>query len=343
MRKLITVILAATILNTAQAQWQALTPTPFGVAMTVGQWLWSNNKNVYFIEVKGQGKTSEEARMNGFRLAVEQALGSVIASETEQRNSRIQRDEVISYAAGFVERYEIVNSMNIGMGYEIQMRVWVQRTNLAERLLVKSKADGKIDGANAAIMMETSEYSKVQGDRLLYTILKDFPERSFDIKIHPVRVEPTSYRGTQVVVPYDISWNKNYVRTLWKARKATMECGWSGCVGDTVTGDLMERELIYSRPHVLVTVTSNMGQIQHQECVAYNSLTNYERADQYFVQPIGIQIDLTMKLRSGLILPISSPDLAQMSKVQVRVVREVDCPNRILIYQKFIDEKIKIK
>jgi hypothetical protein len=334
MRRLIAIAACLAVLNTAQAQWQALAPTPFGVAMTVGQWLWANNKRVYYIEVTGSGRTADDARLNGFRLAVEQALGSVIASETEQRNSQIRRDEVISYAGGFVDRYEIITTMNTGMGYEIQMRVWVSRNNLAERLLTKSRADGQIDGAGAAVMIDTSTYSKVQGDRLLYTLLKDFPERSFDIKLHPVRIEPTSHRGTQVIVPYDISWNKTYVRTLWKARKSIMECGWSGCAGDTVTGDLMERELIHSRPHVLVTVTSNMGQVQHQECVAYNSLTNYGHADQYFVQPIGVQIDLNMKLRSGVILPVSSPDLANMSQVQVRVVRQADCPKQVLVYHK---------
>ena len=150
------------------------------------------------------------------------------------------------YAAGFVERYEIVTTMNVGIGYEIQMRVWVSRNNLAERLLVKSKADGQIDGARAAIAVETSQYSKAQGDRLLYTILKDFPERSFDIKLYPTRVEATPNRGTQVIVPYDISWNKTYVRTLWKAEKALMSCSWSsGCVvGDVATGNLMSQELI---------------------------------------------------------------------------------------------------
>ena len=336
MRRLIAIAACIAVLNTAQAQWQALAPTPFGVAMTVGQWLWANNKRVYYIEVTGSGRTAEDARLNGFRLAVEQALGSVIASETEQRNSQIRRDEVISYAGGFVERYEIINTMNIGIGYEIQMRVWVSRNNLAERLLVKSQADGQIDGARAAIAVDTSQYSKAQGDRLLYTILKDFPERSFDVKLYPTRVEATPNRGTQVIVPYDISWNKTYVRTLWKAEKALTSCSWSGgcVVGDVATGNLMSQELIYSRPHVLVTVTSNMGQIQHQECVAYNSLTNYGHADRYFVHPVGIEIDLDMKLRSGVILPVTSLDLAQMSQVQVRVVRQADCPKQVLVYHK---------
>jgi len=206
MRRLIAIAVTAGILSTAEAQItpQMFVPTPFGVVMTVGQWLLSNNKRVYYIEVRGQGATAEEARMNGFRLAVEQALGSVIASETEQQNSRIRRDEVISYAAGFVERFEIVTTMNTGSGYEITMKVWIQRTNLAERLLVKSRADGQIDGARASISIDTAQYSRSQGDRILGTVLRDFPERSFDVKLQQTRVEMNAGRGTEVVIPYEL-------------------------------------------------------------------------------------------------------------------------------------------
>ena len=320
MRRQFTILAFLAVLNTAQAQWQALTPTPFGVVMTIGQWLWSNNKNVYFIEVKGQGKTSEEARMNGFRLAVEQALGSVIASETEQRNSRIQRDEVISYAAGFVERYEIINSMNIGMGYEIQMRVWVQRTNLAERLLVKSQADGKIDGARAAIAVETSQYSKAQGDRLLYAILKDFPERSFDIKIKQTRVEMTIERNTEVVIPYELVWNKKYVDSYFSARKSVSTCGWGGCVMDKPTLDLIYDEIINSRPHVLIIVNSLSGTVLHRYCFP---LTEYSVPDDRFIN-FGIPRWYTYTF------PAYQKAITDMSQVEIRVVRAANCPSNLL-------------
>ena len=312
------------VLNTAQAQWQALAPTPFGVAMTVGQWLWSNNKRVYYIEVTGSGRTTDDARLNGFRLAVEQALGSVIASETDQRNSQIRRDEVISYAAGFVERYEMVNTMYTGSGYEIQMRVWVQRTNLAERLLAKSQADGQIDGARASIALDSSRYSKAQGDRLLYTILKDFPERSFDIKLQQTRVETTMGRGAEVVIPFEITWNKRYVDSYFSARKSVSSCGWGGCIMDTPTLNLMHDEIINSSPHILLTVNSLAGAVMHRHCMP---LTEYSVADDRF-------INLVMPRRNTYTLPVYPQDVSSMSQVEIRVVRQADCPKQVLVYHK---------
>jgi hypothetical protein len=319
MRRLIAIMACLAVLNTAQAQWQALAPTPFGVAMTVGQWLWANNKRVYYIEVTGSGRTADDARLNGFRLAVEQALGSVIASETEQRNSQIRRDEVISYAAGFVERYEIVTTMNVGIGYEIQMRVWVQRTNLAERLLVKSQADGQVDGARAAIAVDTAQYSRSQGDRLLTTVLRDFPERSFDVKLEPTRVEMDSNRNTELIVPFLITWNKQYIKSLMESWRKVETCGWNGCVMDKPTNDLIFDEMIHSRPQILIIINSLAGTTQHSHC--------------YPLEQKNIA-DVSERWKHRYIVPVSNQHLANMSQVQVRVVRQADCPKQVLVYHK---------
>ena len=320
MRTLIAIAVTAGILSTAQAQItpQIFVPTPFGVVMTVGKWLLTNNtKQVYYIEVRGQGSTAEEARMNGFRLAVEQALGSVIASETEQQNSRIRRDEVISYASGFVERYEIVTSMNTGSGYEIAMRVWVSRTNLAERLLVKSQADGQVDGARAAIAVDTAQYSRSQGDRLLATVLRDFPERSFDIKLEPTRVEIDSSRTTELVVPFLIVWNKRYIKSLMESWSKVETCGWNGCVMDKPTLDLIRDEMIHSRPHILVTINSLAGTVQHRYCYPLEQNRNN----------IG---DASERWKHNYTVPVSKQNLADMSQVEVRVVRQANCPIPVL-------------
>ena len=327
MRRLIAIAVTVGILSTAHAQItpQMFVPTPFGVAMTVGQWLWANNKRVYYIEVTGSGRTADDARLNGFRLAVEQALGSVIASETEQSNSRIRRDEVISYAAGFVERFEIVTTTSTGSGYEIAMRVWIQRTNLAERLLVTSKADGQIDGARASIAVETAQYSRSQGDRLLTTVLSDFPERSFDVRVQQTRVEINSGRQTQVVIPYELVWNKRYVDSYFVARKSVSTCGWSGCVMDTASQRLLHDHIINSRVQVLIQVTGNSGTLLHHECTPLN---DYSVRDDRF-------LNLDLHRKYTFTIPVSQQDLADMGQIQIRVVRASKCPNYVSTHGKY--------
>jgi len=312
MRKLLAIVISVVSMATTQAQWSVLAPTPLGLAITVGQWVWLNNQQVYYIEVRGQGRTSEEARMNGFRLAVEQALGTVIASETEQRNSRIQRDQVISYAAGFVERYEIINTVSTGSDYNIAMRVWVQRTNLAERLLVKSQADGQVDGARAAVAVDTALYSRAQGDLLLKSVLRDFPERAFDIKLHPTRVEIDARRRTVLILPFDIIWNKKYEESFISALKLVRSCSWwSGCEMDTPTLTLLRDEMSGNPAQILITINSHAGTALYRRCVPLEQKGNVTRYNDNIL--------------------VGSADLSQMSHAEVRVVRLADCPSQILL------------
>ena len=101
MRRLLMAVLCA-VSVTAQAQISpavtaALVPSPLGIVLTVGQWLLQDRRQVYYIQVQAPGDTFDQARQNAFRLAVEQAVGTLILSETESRNARLHRDEIITY------------------------------------------------------------------------------------------------------------------------------------------------------------------------------------------------------------------------------------------------------
>jgi hypothetical protein len=141
-----------------------------GIVLTIGQWLLKDNRRVYYIEVAGVGPTETQARNNGFRLAVEQALGSLIASETEAQNGRIRRDEIISYAAGFINKFEIVDTKSTSRGIQVTMRVWVERSALADRLLSQSRADGTIDGPRATYKLDTLNQERRTGDAVVQQV-----------------------------------------------------------------------------------------------------------------------------------------------------------------------------
>ena len=64
---------------------------------------------MFDVDVESYASTFEEAKKEGFRLAVEYAVGSLILSETEVRSDRMKRDEIITYASGFVEDFKILS------------------------------------------------------------------------------------------------------------------------------------------------------------------------------------------------------------------------------------------
>jgi hypothetical protein len=344
-----------------------LLPSPVGVAITVGHWLLTrDNQKVYYIEVAGNGNTPEEARMNGFRIAVEQAVGSLIASETEVNQGRVKRDEIISYAAGYVDRFEVVQTDNVGSGWRVTMKVWVGRTALANRLLYQSKEPGRIDGERAAVAVETTQYERGQGDRVLQTVLNDFPRRSFDVEVKKPSVVLNLFRRPELGIPFQVRWNYDYLSSLWSALEATSnnpkagncynnnrDCaqvafvrvvsgsggpgifGWNGTAGfnDSRKMGMVVNELIRSDPAVLLTVFNNFGSVEIQQCYRWPELNHdvaYRTPKNFMVTVGQSQVTVNGDVVFDAFIPVAVDlnNLRRADQVKLEVVRGRDCPNR---------------
>jgi hypothetical protein len=226
MRRILAVLACVGIITSAQAQvitGAMFLPSPVGVVLSIGQWIIFETERTYYIEVLGEGRTAEEAKLNGFKIAVEQAVGSIIAAETEVQNNRITRDEIISYAAGYVTKFEIVNQEAGGLGVKTTMKVWIKKSNLANRLLNEGSKPADIEGQKAAAQLATLQYERAQGDRLVATVVNDFYRLGFDLEIKPVTVAFDNNRNGVVTVPFLLTWNRNYLKSLWEALKATSQ------------------------------------------------------------------------------------------------------------------------
>lgn len=351
MKRLTTVALClATLIGTAQAQSTVLsliTPTPVGVALTVGRWIIADKQKIYYIEVAGTGKTAEEARVNGFRLAVEQAVGSLIASETEVRNSKIQRDEVISYASGYVTKYEITDTESKDNLVQVKMKVWVGRNALARRLLNESRQAGEIDGPNGSAAVSTIQYEKSQGDRLVQTVLNDFPRRAFDVELKNSRVSLDNYRNGRLTVPFQVRWNYDYLVSLWIALEATSQpkahsqnfvrvssrASWAGEAGfdDGYRIKQLAQALVGSGPSVQLTIKSLSGQIMHRQCYRWAELDHdvrYQYPRAFFVDfPSTTRVNINGRavLDAKIDLPVNPTALENMGNFELAVVRKQDC------------------
>lgn len=326
-----------------------LMPNPLGMIITLGQWVYRNSEKVYYIEVAGQGATPEEARLNGFRLAVEQAVGSLIASETELNNARITRDEIISYASGYVDQYDIVKSVTITGGYQMDMKVWIKRSSLSNRLLNTTATVGTIDGSKAAIQLQTLQYERAQGDRILQVVLNDFFRRAFDIKLNPTQVVLNDYRQAVIVVPARISWNRDYLDSLFDAVKLTSQNlnnnpshiaistggfmgGKTGTFGftDNTKTLAIYQTMIASRPSVELTVKTNQNQIMHRQCFNWSELDhmdNYAVRPGHFVQGGTTAIDINGNFYMDIVMPLttSPAQLDQAQKIEVKIVPKSAC------------------
>ncbi len=352
---LLCVALTAAPLTQAQTSAfspQMLIPSPLGVVLTVGQWLlFSDNKRVYYIEVAGRGNTAEQARNNGFRLAVEQAIGTLISSETEVQNGRIVRDEIISYAAGYVDRFTIVSTGTVGNQIEVVMKVWVGRSALADRLLNRTEQSGEIDGARASVQLQTLNQERATGDAILQQVLNDFPRRAFDIELRHTDISRHN-RHPVIEVNFRLKWNQDYLRSLWTALEATSQRtkrpvttiwvnggGWFGGFGGAATYDdnlkfqALATRMFVLQPTVLVTLRGPARQVIFTSCYMYQELDNYASGhvtQQRFVEfnAIGARINGGYVMPGRIPIAVPTDQLHLISSVDMDIVLRSQCPNR---------------
>lgn len=360
MRRLVLIGACVALLGAGHAQAQippavaaSFMPSPLGIVLTLGKWIYdaTSKQPVYYIEVAGYGSTVDQARNNGFRLAAESALGSIISSETEVENGRIKRDEIISYAAGFVERFEIIETTATPSGASVRMKVWIRRSALADRLLNRSEKVGEVP--SASVQLQTLNQERDTGDRLLQTVLNDFPRRAFDIDLKNTDIVRNNRQAT-IEVPFAIQWNQDYLKSLWAALEATATKGSSpaAVIGvnsgglfrgyggqakydDTKKYELLVNQMVMSSPSVLVTIRNDHKKILYSSCFNYQELDHqpgYVVTNRRFVElspyrPTAF-VDGSYKMRGKIQIPVNLATLEQAKIIEIDVVTNKQCPNR---------------
>ena len=339
-----------------------LRPHPVSVVLTVVPWLLKDSEHYYFVTVKSYGRSTEEARTQALRAAVDQAVGSVVNSEREVDNQRLRRSEVVQYAAGYVDRYEVKQTENENGFVVMTMDVWVKRSRLSDRLLGDHRTPGKIDGDRLQTQAETLDHSRQQGDRLLNMVLADFPRRAFDVEQGPSRVYYNNQRQQQLELSFRLKWRHAYLENLREALAAVSQNANAGdCVGlharrcqyqgyvtvkarpgphgwsrtaafdDSITLNLVHQNLIESRPAVLITIDDRSGRRVWSGCQRWSELDNVMSGyvpNERLLQPTqnGVLINgyLTLDARVPFNLTATTPVLDQ---VKMEVVRTSQCPN----------------
>ena len=184
---------------------------------------------VYYAQVESQGRTIEEARNSGFRLAIEQAIGPLVLSETVSQNGRIQRDQVISYTAGMIDHFNIISQRRTADGWALVMEVWTMHSNIAARILSNGATAGKIDGERLSARVETLREERFQGDRVIQAVMNDYALHAYNVELKPANIEFDQRRQVNVGIPFVISMNYNFAVALNEAMatvaQAPVDCG----------------------------------------------------------------------------------------------------------------------
>ena len=353
MLKRLLIAVSATLALTANAGIaDLLVPGPWSIGISIVRWLHEGSEKILYVEVVGEGNTLDQARQQGFRLAVEHAVGTVIASETEVRGAHIARDEIITYASGYVDRFEIVKQQQVGNRVQVQMKLWVKHNKLANRLLNKSETHGSIEGGRISAQLNSLQHERRSGDRLLNTVLADYPKRAFDIKLDNTRVFFDANRNGQLEVAFYLSWNKLYLDSIAEAVTAINQrpdCGrFPGCTGvtseikviqpgfasntvayfdDKNAQELIRKEMVQSQPTIRLSILDTSGKEQFKQCLYAKELDYRSPSTLYYVQ-LGynkVSINGQAVKRFNTFINLNSVPTAQLDKVEISIVRGPGC------------------
>lgn len=323
-------------------------PNAWSVGITLAQWIMKDRRQVFYVEVTAEGADLEQARQSALRMAVERAVGTLVTSETEVRDLRIRRDDIITYASGYVDNYELVQSQTVRGRTQVQMQVWVSHNRLANRLLNESRAAGRVEGGRISEQIRSLQHERESGDRVLGSVLRDFPQRSFDIDLLPTQVVVDNQRQAWLNVRFNLRWNPRYLESLSIAVRAINQrndCGswWRVCQAEAVigTGDVTAymddqvawnmflREMISSRPQVQIAILDSAGQVRTRDCYSVKELDQSEYTPWRFVdvEPGRVRVNHFRSTTVTAHMPLVS-DARDLDRVQIRVIRASECESK---------------
>ena len=289
---------------------------PWSLGIHLAEWVVKERQKTFYVEVTADGATLEQARHSAFRIATERAVGVIVLSETETANSRLKRDEIISYASGYVDEYKIVDQTERQGRIWIKAQVWIKHSAIANRLLAGSVEPGKIDGERHSAQLSSLKHQQRSGDSLLSAVLNDFPKRSFVTKAGKTQIEVQPDRNAQLAVDFTAYWDHRYLEALNEAlqnlKPKTPICGVHS------TGDIVPIQA----KKVMVRIKKNpMGWgFQDLNCYHYDDPSFYHQVEQHLGKPLFLIGKFYSQDRAVLQTGCFDVDLTRMNAVGFNLI-----------------------
>jgi hypothetical protein len=180
--------------------------------------------------VIGNGRTYEEAKIDGFNSAIEFAVGFVILSDKEAKNDRLVRDDIAKHSAGYIDNYHVIDEMKSSRGYTLVMDVDVKSSKIAERMLNRGKTEGVVEGEKLADQYNSYLNERKTGDRFIKSVLDSYPKNAYNIEQGKIEFQLDAYRNSIIIVPYQMGWNYEWVTALKESLSVIQD-------GDERSGD----------------------------------------------------------------------------------------------------------
>jgi hypothetical protein len=173
------------------------------------------------VQVEGHGATVDQAKQNGFRKAIEQAVGVLIVSDSEVNGDRLTQDRIGNYSSGYVDDYRVLEIQQDASGrYVVKMEVTVDHSRIHHRMMTRGEHRLDVDGERLQAQMSTEFEQRAQGDRLIAQVLDSYPRHAFVLNSGQTEFKITNRRAPYVEIPFSITMSPQWISGLNEALTA---------------------------------------------------------------------------------------------------------------------------
>lgn len=170
--------------------------------------------------ITAEGASESEARDDGFRQAVAQAVGAALRSEHVVKNNEVAQSYILTHSAGYVDSYDVKSKKFLAKNrVSLTMEVYIKPTLVDDYVLKSTDSNFSVEGQNLKASITSFQDEKKRGDELLMSILQDYPHKSFDMKVEPVEFKVDQNRTLYALVSYKLKWSDAYLRSLSQVLK----------------------------------------------------------------------------------------------------------------------------
>ena len=178
--------------------------------LSITGWIQSIDGEQYELEVEASGATIEEARKEGFKLAVTQTLGAITAATTRVEDQKVVQNEILTASSGFVSDYEITSHTFNNNLHTVRMTVQVSRTHIENRFLSNPSRGMIINGSKLATLRESHAESQQETTHFIDSTFSNFESQAFVFEVKEVRYTIAD----ELVLDFDAYWNPAYIRAI---------------------------------------------------------------------------------------------------------------------------------
>ena len=339
--KQLAVALVATLCFNVAATTAAtmLAPSPISIVLAYNTYL-RDQKKVYYIRVESQAKDFESAKKQAFRLASEQVAGTVVLSESELRNSRLTRDEIITYSSGLIDEYRIVDRTDGPTWVKLTVDIWIVESLMAQRLLAKSATERGVDGNALSTRVDGILEESQRGDAVIRAVMRDYPQRAFSVKmVGQPNINMDAFRNTVIGVEFEISWDQRFVNALNEAAKQT---GAKPCSGffncppsppywimdggfhDASKLNIVDSTIKNAYTRILVELQDTNGMPIRRDCYPLNMQEFYYRNSNGRYEGIGL-LTKTYRTKAHINLGQNTTVMSRSQNIRIEIVSNSQC------------------